>query len=354
MGIVQLDDVHVEFDGIHALNGLSLEIHEGEILSLMGPNGSGKTTTLRVIAGLLIPTRGHMLFRGSTITEENIMDLRKNATLVFQTPIHFGTSVFRNIAYGLRIRRVDEREIERRVMESLSMVGMSSAIDRPARKLSGGEQRRVALARAIALNTQILLLDEPTSDLDRESKNVIEQVLQEINRDRGTTIVVCTHNMFRARRFAHRIATIENGVIQDMGPAIRVFRHELDTLLRDENFANVFKGHAMALEGEEGIVQVTLDNNVMIQAVGDRTGEVTVTISPDDILVSKEQVQSSARNCLMGEILAIEGDQRTAALRVDVGIPMKVNITHASLRRLGISKGDRVCLTFKASSVVMY
>ncbi len=354
MGIVQMKDVHVHFDEIHALRGITLDVREGEFLSLMGPNGSGKTTTLRVFAGLLAPTEGELLFKDTTITDENRSVLRENSTVVFQTPIHFGTSVFKNVAYGLRIRGISEREIERVVKESLALVRMEHAAERPARDLSGGEQRRVALARAIALDTDILLLDEPTADLDKESKVIVEKVLRNINKDRGTTVILSTHDVFRAKRLADRIASIDAGEIRSIGPADSVFRLELETLVDETELRNVFKGHGVIVDEDGGILQVTLENGVVIEAVGENTGEVTITISPDDILVSKERVQSSARNCLNGRVVSIEQDKNTRVLHVDAGVPINVNITQASLDRLGIRENDQVFLTFKASSVLVY
>lgn len=354
MGIVQMTNVHVYFDDIHALRGVNLDVNEGEFLTLMGPNGSGKTTTLRVLSGLLAPKQGELRFRNSMITDENRSILRRNATVVFQTPVHFGTTVFKNVAYGLRIRNLNEQEIERRVRKALELVRMENAADRPARNLSGGEQRRVALARAIALDTEVLLLDEPTADLDRKSKNIVERVLSEINKDRGTTIVLSTHDMFKARRLADRIAVIESGEIQRIGHTNRVFRFELETLIDSVDLRNVFKGYAVLIDDDSGILQVTLENGVIIESVGEKTGEVTISVSPDDILVSKGRVQSSARNCLSGRVVKIESGKNTRVLLVDVGAPIYVNVTQASLDRLMIREGDQVFLTFKASSVLTY
>ena len=215
MGIISLNDVHLRYDQVNALHGINLEIEKGEMLSIIGPNGAGKTSVLKLLAGLLKPTSGEVLLRGEPVTDSNRDTLRKQATVVFQKPVQFGTTVFKNVAYGLRIRELDESEVSTRVLEALQLVGLEDFQDRFARKLSGGEQRRVSLARAIVLNTDILLLDEPTADLDLESARIIEDVLIKINKERNTTIVVSTHNMFQAEAISHRTAIIhQHGVVQ--------------------------------------------------------------------------------------------------------------------------------------------
>jgi tungstate transport system ATP-binding protein len=181
MGIIDTQDIHVSFEDSVALCGVTLEIGSGEVFSIIGPNGSGKTTLLRLLGGLLKPTSGEIMLHGEDITDENRETLRTKATVVFQQPMHFGTSVFKNIAYGLRIRKINEDTISKKVAEALTLVGLEGFEDRQARKLSGGEQRRVAIARAVVLNPEILLLDEPTADLDVDSTRVVENILRTLN-----------------------------------------------------------------------------------------------------------------------------------------------------------------------------
>ncbi|MHA2188862.1 MAG: ABC transporter ATP-binding protein [Candidatus Thorarchaeota archaeon] len=356
MGIISLNDVHLRYDQIDALRGINLEIEEGEMLSIIGPNGAGKTSVLKLLAGLLKPTSGEVLFREEPVTDSNRDTLRKEATVVFQKPVQFGTTVFKNVAYGLRIRELNESEVFRRVIEALQLVGLEDFRDRFARKLSGGEQRRVSLARAVVLNTDILLLDEPTADLDLESARIIEDVLIKINKERNTTIIVSTHNMFQAEAISHRTAIIQQGMIERIGLAREILGDEIDRLHVDGLVKNTFSGKAVLQESGSRIrhlLKVDLGNKVFIEALGSREGDVTVRFSPQDVIVSKEAIMSSARNSILGKVAEIEEINSVVFLTIDVGVEIVAQITKSSLERFEIKSGDSVYVTFKASSVIV-
>ena len=356
LGIISLTDVHMRYNQVHALCGIDLEIEEGEMLSIIGPNGAGKTSILILLAGLLKPTSGEVLFRGEPVTDSNRDTLRKQATVVFQKPVQFGTTVFKNVAYGLRIRGLNESEVSNRVIEALQLVGLEDFQDRFARKLSGGEQRRVSLARAIVLNTEILLLDEPTADLDLESARIIEDVLIKINRERNTTIIVSTHNMFQAEAISHRTAIIQHGIIDRIGLAREILGDEIERLHVDGLVKNTFSGKAVLQESGSRVrhlLRVDLGSDVIIEAVGSREGDVRVRFSPQDVIVSKEAILSSARNSLLGQVIKIEEINSVVFLTIDVGVDIVAQITKSSLERFEIKSGDSVYVTFKASSVIV-
>jgi tungstate transport system ATP-binding protein len=357
LGVIAANDLHVYLDDTHALQGVNLEVQKGEILSIVGPNGAGKTTLLRAIGGLLKPTSGEIKYHGETVTDENRESLRQEATVVFQKPVHFGTSVSKNIAYGLRIRGIDEAAIAKRVEETLLFVGLEGLETRMARSLSGGEQRRVALARALALDPEILLLDEPTADLDIDSARAVEDVLRKANAERGTTIIISTHNMFQAETLAHRTAIIQDGRIGQIGKPSVMLGVELERLQDEGRALNTFKGEATWISEERawrGLLRVQLADSVSIQAVGTHDGKVTIRISPQDVIVSKESILSSARNTLTGTVVGIDDSDSTILLTVDVGVVIAVQITQRSLKDLELGIGDRVHVTFKASSVVVF
>jgi len=356
LGIVAANDLHVYLDDTHALRGVNLEIQEGEILSIVGPNGAGKTTLLRALGGLLKPTSGKVKYHDKVVTDENRESLRQKATVVFQKPVHFGTSVSKNIAYGLRIRGMNETVIAKRVQETLVFVGLEGLDERMARSLSGGEQRRVALARALALDPEILLLDEPTADLDIDSARAVEDVLRKVNRERGTTIIISTHNMFQAETLAHRTAIIQNGRIMQVGKPSVMLGVELEKLQDEGRALNTFKGKATWKSKEQtwrGLLSIQLTDSVSIQAVGAHDGDVTIWISPQDVIVSKESILSSARNTLTGNVVGIDDSDSTILLTVDVGVEISAQITQSSLKDLEIGIGDMVHVTFKASSVAV-
>jgi tungstate transport system ATP-binding protein len=357
LGVIEATDLHLHLDSTHALKGVNIDVNQGEILSIVGPNGSGKTTLLKLLGGLLEEKSGELKFKGQVITDENRERIRKKATMVFQKPVHFGTSVFKNVAYGLRIRGIDEDEISRRVEEVLSFVGLENMGEKLARKLSGGEQRRVSIARAIVLKPEILLLDEPTADLDFESTRIIEEILKKINREQKTTIIVSTHNLFQAESIAHRTAIINHGQIQIVGPASAMLGLELDKLYGNGVVLNTFKGDAVWITEHthwRGLMRVKLEENVFIEAIGTREGDVTIWIPPQDVIVSRKTILSSARNTLQGSVKNIEEITSTTLLIVEVGVEIVAQITKKSLKDFNIRIGDSVYVTFKASSVSVY
>jgi len=347
----------VHLDTSHALRGLNIDVNQSEILSIVGPNGSGKTTLLKLLGGLLRPTSGELTFKGQVITDENRETLRKKATVVFQKPVHFGTSVFKNIAYGLRIRGMDEDEITERVEEVLSFVDLDDFGEKLARNLSGGEQRRVSIARAIVLRPEILLLDEPTADLDIDSTRIVEDVLKKFNREHNTTIIVSTHNLFQAESVAHRTAIIDRGQIQMIGRASAMLGFELDKMKDEGLVLNTFRGDATWLNKSthwRGLLRIELADGVFVEAIGTQEGDVTIWIPPQDVIISKRTILSSARNTLKGRVLKVEEVNSTTLLTVDVGVEIVAQITRNSLKDFDIKIGDSVYVTFKASSVSVY
>ncbi|MDH4212756.1 MAG: ABC transporter ATP-binding protein [Candidatus Thorarchaeota archaeon] len=357
MGIVELRDVTVEFGTVKALDSINVDIHAGEMFSVIGPNGAGKTTALRVIAGLLNPSAGEVYFHGELMEKSNRHALRRQAPMVFQKPVLFNTTLFKNVAYGLRIRGMAEEEIRKRVLEVLEMVQLANLQDRLGRNLSGGEQRRATLAMAIVLDTELLLVDEPTAYLDSESAEIVESTLQRLNSERGTTTVMVTHNILQAQVLANRAAMMKQGRIQKIGTVSEIFRTELDSLLHEEFKMNTYSGTAKAsgkMTQNGMLVQIDLGNGVEIEALSKREGNVTVMIPPDDIIVSREEVFTSARNCLIGKIIGIDERDSTVFLTVDVGLSMTVQITRRSREKLDINLKDEVYVTFKASSVRVF
>ena len=357
MGIIQLENIGVAFGAVKALDDVSFSISSGEMFSIIGPNGAGKTTVLRVIAGLLKPSEGTLLFHEKAISDINRQDLRRQAPMVFQKPTLFNTTLFKNVAYGLRIRGIAEGQVRRTVVDTLDLVQLTDLQGRLARNLSGGEQRRASLAMAIALDTELLLVDEPTAYLDNESAEIVEATLKRLNAEKRTTIVMVTHNFLQAEVLANRAAILQHGRISKVGTVSEIFRSELEGLMRDEYKSNTFSGVAKSNEDrDEGrrLANIELENGVTIEALGRREGEVTVYIPPHDIIVSREAVLSSARNSLRGKVVQIDARESTALLTVDVGVDLMVQITHTSKNQLGIALGDEVYVTFKASSVRVF
>ncbi|MCW4035034.1 MAG: ATP-binding cassette domain-containing protein, partial [Candidatus Bathyarchaeota archaeon] len=223
-GIIELRNVWRSFGELNALQNVNLQIKQGKITTLLGPSGSGKTTLLRIIAGLDSPTRGTLFYETKTINATEQSFLRQKATLVFQKSMFFDTSVFNNVAYGLKLNdEFTKEEIQNKVTEVLQLVRLEGFEQRKAKKLSGGEQQRVSLARALALDREILLLDEPTVNLDPKNVSIIEETIQRINQEKNTTVVLATHNMFQAEAISQNVALIIDGTVKQTGTNLQIF-----------------------------------------------------------------------------------------------------------------------------------
>ncbi|TAH51169.1 MAG: phosphate ABC transporter ATP-binding protein [Chloroflexota bacterium] len=222
--LFQLRAVRKEYAARNVLQIDTLDIFNGEILALVGPSGAGKSTLLRLLNFLEQPTSGEMNYRG--IARENIsLDVRREITTVFQRPVLLNTNVRANIAYGLELRGARN---DAAVDEILARVGLQSLAHASARKLSGGEMQRVALARALVIEPRVLLLDEPTANLDPYNVGLIEEIVREQYRTHGTTIVVVTHNLFQAKRLAQRVGLMLNGQVIEIADAPVFFESPRD------------------------------------------------------------------------------------------------------------------------------
>lgn len=224
----RLDGVVKSYGGREVLHVDSLEIRRGEIFGIIGPSGSGKSTLLRLLDFLEPPTAGQIHFQNHSVNGADPVPLaiRRQVATVFQRPVLMNTTVYNNVAYGIKIR--GERGIESKVKEVLAWVGLTEFARAPVRTLSGGEAQRVALARAMVVEPQVLLLDEPTANLDPYNVGLIEGIVADLNHRKGTTVVLVTHNVFQAKRLAHRVALLLEGRIVEVAPAERFFSSPSD------------------------------------------------------------------------------------------------------------------------------
>ncbi len=221
--MIELRNIEKKYGETVALKKVSLRIERGEIFAVIGNSGAGKTTLLRILSMLETDFLGEYLFNGKD-ARERAEEVRGRITMVFQNPVMFKGSVFDNVAYGLRVRNVDSDEIEKKVEEMLKLFRLERFRDKSARKLSGGEKQRVAMARAFVIDADVYALDEPTANLDPENARIIEKTIKKI-KERGKTIVLATHNLFQAKRLADRAAYIESGQIIETGESKELFEN---------------------------------------------------------------------------------------------------------------------------------
>jgi len=226
--LIGLKDVTKSYEEIVALNRVSLKVMKGEILAIIGPNGSGKTTMLKIMAGIEEPTSGEIYFDGMRIHDGNMDKVRSRGTMIFQRTVLFNTNVYKNLAYGLKLRGYSKKEIKEKVKEALRTVKLEGYENRLAKRLSGGEQQRLSLARALILETKVVLLDEPTANLDPYNVSMMEEIISKINRDFNTTIIMATHNMFQAKRLGKKVAFLLDGEVVEIGEADKIFENPQD------------------------------------------------------------------------------------------------------------------------------
>lgn len=223
----------MSFGGKQVLKNIKLEIMRGETFALIGPSGSGKTTLLRLLNFLDRPSRGELIFNGASNT---LNTQRRRMSLLFQTPCVFNASVCDNVAFGLKVRGFEKNTIERKVSDTLNLVGLSGMEKQNARTLSGGEAQRLAFARAIVYDPEILLLDEPTANLDPSNVAKIEEVIKRIKTEHGTTIVIATHNIPQVKRIADRVGVLLDGEMIEVNSVEGIFKAPKDA--RSRAFVN--------------------------------------------------------------------------------------------------------------------
>ena len=219
--LIRLVDCTMAFDGETVLDSINLYINNKEFLTLLGPSGCGKTTTLRIIGGFLKPTSGDVLFDGVRIND--IPPYKRQVNTVFQKYALFPhLDVYDNIAFGLRIQKVPEKEVDERVTEMLEVVSLKGFENRKVTLLSGGQQQRVAIARALALTPEVLFFDEPTSALDPELTGEVLGVIRQLASEKMTMVIV-THEMSFARAVSDRVLFMDGGNIVEQGPPEQLF-----------------------------------------------------------------------------------------------------------------------------------
>lgn len=232
--IYRVSELHKKYGDKTVLNINQLDINREEITAIIGPSGAGKSTLMQILNFIEPPTEGRINFDGKDFSLQNSpkIETRRDMVMVFQKPAVFNSSVFDNIAYGLSLRKLPKKIIKQRIDEIVDVVGLKDKLNQNAKTLSGGEAQRVAVARAIVLKPKVLLLDEPTANLDPANITVIENLIKHANSNYKTTIVIVTHNMNQAKRLANQVVFILNGNVVECGEEGVVFSKPVNNLTR--------------------------------------------------------------------------------------------------------------------------
>ena len=320
------DDFSLSIDSCH--------LERGVIYAVVGPNGSGKTTFLDLLALQRPPTAGELLFAGQVVNwndRRNLLSQRRRVAYLLQNPYLFSTSVAGNIAYGLELRGLDKQEIRDRVAAIARRLSLEHLLTRSVHRLSGGEAQRVAVARTLVLEADVYLLDEPTTNVDRQHVHLVEEVIREVGARNQTMVVLTTHSHEQAYRLSSRHVSIIDGKLSDVA------------------YENVLAGELR--KEADGMRTVSLADGVVFKVAEGDEGPVTVAIDPQQLILSAEQLQSSALNRFEGTVTRAETQGDALRIFVDVGVPLCALITTRSFEEMGLNVGRRVWVTFKATAV---
>lgn len=224
--IISVTNLTKKFGDKEVLRIDQLAFRKGKITGIVGPSGAGKSTLLRILNALESPTTGEVTYFGQKTRKSRTdnLALQRNMTMVFQKPVLFDMSVYDNVAFGLRARNMTNKEIENRVCSVLETIGMGTQSQQRAKTLSGGEAQRVAFARALVLRPEILLLDEPTANLDPANVELLESIVSSANSEAAMSVLIVTHNLLQARRLAHDAAFFYQGRLIESGEATQIFQ----------------------------------------------------------------------------------------------------------------------------------
>jgi len=330
---------------LKAVDDVNLQIEAGELVTLLGPSGCGKTTILRMIAGFETPTEGQVFIGKRDVTD--IAANKRNIGYVFQNYALFPhMTVFDNIAYGLKVRKLPAYEIKRRVTEALQMVSLEGVENRFPNQLSGGEQQRVALARVLVIKPQVLLMDEPLSNLDAKLRIYMRAEIRQLQKKLGITCIYVTHDQKEALAMADRIAVLNEGKVEQVATPFELYANPASLFVADFiGQANILKGKASSIKGElmdvlfHGVtftVQIDAQRRFKFN-VGD---EVALVVRPESIKLGNVDNRS-----LKGKVVSAVflGDEIEYAVEITSGDLIRVTEPYRKDAHL-YSEGETVGL----------
>jgi molybdopterin-binding protein len=337
--------------GEFVLKDITLYIKGGEYFIILGPTGAGKTVLLESIAGLYPIKRGEIWLRGKEVT--GVEPEKRRISIVYQDHVLFPhLSVKDNLLFGLRMHNISAEEQKNRLGWVAELLGISNLLHRRPDTLSGGEKQKVALGRAIATHPELLLVDEPLSALDPETRESVQQELRQLHKALGITILHVTHDFEEAIALGNRIAVIAEGHLMQVGTPEEIFRHpNSEFVARFAMTRNIFLGKAERKPSGDTVFKV--DGTEFIVAA-DAEGTYHASIRPEDILISSKPIRSSARNCFPGTITNVVDKGSTLYVTVSIPPALSCLVTRHSFKEMRLHEGKKVYLTFKASSIHLF
>jgi putative spermidine/putrescine transport system ATP-binding protein len=301
MAYLELQNLHRDFGTVKALNGINIELGEGEFLSLLGPSGCGKTTALRLVAGFDRPNQGQIVVDGKDVT--NVAPNKRDMGMVFQAYSLFPNMTARqNVEFGLKIRGKSKSDRAKPVDDLLELVGLAHAVDRYPHQLSGGMQQRVALARALAIEPRVLLLDEPLSALDAKVRVQLREEIRRIQLELGITTLYVTHDQEEALAVSDHVAVMYGGVIEQMGTPAEMYTAPATPFVA-EFIGTMNRLDSTVIDGGTGEVEHSGLRLHVDAAKGRRNGERVLVLIRPESLELEAATNGSAPNSFTGEVL---------------------------------------------------
>jgi ABC-type Fe3+/spermidine/putrescine transport system ATPase subunit len=339
MGVLTLSDLAVAYGGETVVHGLNLDVSEGELVSLLGPSGAGKTTILKAVAGLVAPARGDIRIDGRSVRGRP--PEKRSAVLVFQNPLLFPfMNVAQNVGFGLRMQGVAPDEARGRIRDILELTRLTGLEERRVNEISGGQQQRVALARALVLRPSILLLDEPLSNLDANLRQQMRELIQDIQSETRITTLLVTHDQSEALMISHRIGLLLSGRLRQVGTPKDVFHRPVDREVAEFfGGCNFFTGRIR--EGSFGC-ELGSFPAPDTHANGQR---LTATIRPEDILIG-----AGSEYPISGRVRKTSFEGAATRLWVDCGAVSLVILTPHD----GLAPGQPVRLRLPAEKIRIF
>jgi ABC-type Fe3+/spermidine/putrescine transport system ATPase subunit len=359
--MIRLEAVSKSFGTKKVIANLNLEVKPNEIVTLLGPNGCGKTTLLNMLAGLTQPDSGNIylnnvLVSGRANTKKvYLKPSDRKVGYVFQTISLFPhMRIQDNVAYGLKSLHLPKQEIKRRTEDLLNFVGLSEYAKFYPNQLSGGQKQRAALARSLATEPQVLLLDEPVSAVDPQLRESFRLELKSYLQKLKITVVYVTHNLSEAFIMSDRIAVMGNGRIEQVGCGSEIFDKPASSYVAKFLGVNSFNGKAV--NTHSGLLQIDVEGVLLLaHASPSVVGKnVTVTLKPENIALSKTPEPQGAFNSVEGTVAQMVQMRSTAQLTLDVGFTLKARLTLSTVKSLGLTVGDRIYVNFAADSLNVF
>ena len=348
--MIQIKNLYVDLKDFR-LQDINLTVSEGEYFIVLGPTGAGKTVLLESIAGLYPIKSGEIWLRGKEVTR--LEPEKRGISIVYQDHALFPhLSVKDNIVFGLKLRKQTKQETEAALDWVARLLDVSHLLNRKPDTLSGGEQQKVALARALSIKPEVLLLDEPLSALDPETREGVQKELRQLHNRLKVTTIHVTHDFEEAIALGDHIAVLGEGCIKQVGTPEQIFRQpNSEFIARFAMARNIFAGEVID-RGDGTTVFGTEDTELAV--VTDLRGKLHASVRPEDILISPELLHSSARNSFCGVITNIADRGSTLYLTVNLPPDFICLVTRRSFEEMGLAEGQKVYITFKASATHIF